>query len=567
MTTRTGHSFLNRSNRWHDAAFWGVLAVACTVFFVMNVLTTLKEDDLAYSLIEGQWTPIRSLLDVARSHANHFVDANGRTANLVAAIFCGLLGKTVFNVCNTLVFGLMAHLLSLLTTGRKSLMALAMFLAMVGTCYPVPGETMLWLDGSCNYMWAITLSLLLTAYLLRWQGTEPLNWGKALLLLFGAAMVAGSFNEATSFGFFGGWCLYYVMNRERLNRRAVIVLLGYLLGLLVIVASPGAWHRAASGDLVVNLGLADMLSSRWFIFKEKMWRFYLPVAALLAGVVALVWKGPRVLRNSPWASVFLCMALVMFALGVIHERAYAPLVTVTFVIVTIAAHWLTDRFPWLRLAAVAVCLGLAAYTGARGVRMLSAYKAYDEQTVSEIRQAPRQAILHERLFDGYSRFVKPMNYISSEFFAHEIIYCAYYDKDNVQFVNDSVYHRYHAGRLLDGAVRIPVKSDHPAMADTVMMVPGTDYMAVLLSADTIPHMPQTARYYMSDPTTAMDAHEQARRRNYALVTDYNPKGFYPILYQGRCWLIAPQPDSTVSRMVFPLDYSQSPTELTLTPIR
>ena len=267
-TTRHNSSFIPRYG--HDLAYWGLLVVACVVFLVMNMLTTFKEDDLAFSLIEGVWQPVDSLFDLCRSHCNHFVDSNGRTANLVAALFCGLLGKTVFNICNTLMFGLMAHLLSRLATGRRSVLALSMFLAMVGTCFPVPGETMLWLDGSCNYMWAITLSLLLALYLSR-EHTGELGWGRAILLML-ASFVVGSFNEATSFGFFAGWCLYYAFNRHLLNRRVVVALTGYLLGIMLIVASPGAWQRAASGDIMVNLGLADLLSSRWHIFSETISR-------------------------------------------------------------------------------------------------------------------------------------------------------------------------------------------------------------------------------------------------------------------------------------------------------
>lgn len=441
----TSYNSLLRSRRWHDIAYWGVLAVACAVFLLMNVLTTFKEDDLAFSLIEGVWKPIESLLDLCKSHCNHFVDSNGRTANLVASLFCGLLGKTAFNLCNALMFGLMAHMLSFLATGRRSLLALSMFLAMVGTCYPVPGETMLWLDGSCNYMWAITLSLVLALYLQR-QHHAQLGWGKTIALVV-AGFIAGSFNEATSFGFFAGWCLYYAFNRDRLDRRAIAVLTGYLLGILLIVASPGAWQRAA-GDLVLNLSVADMFSSRWHIFSEKMWRFYLPVAIPLVGVVAVIWKGWSSIKRYLWTYIFLCLVLVMFALGVIHERAYAPLVTVAFLIIAAAADWLLQRWQWARVAAVVVCLGLAAFTFARGIKMQDAYKAYDDQVVSEIRTAPRQAVLRERHFDGYSRFIKPMNYRSTDFFGHEVVYCGYYNKENVQFVSDSVYSRYHSGGYL-----------------------------------------------------------------------------------------------------------------------
>ena len=308
-------SVLDRHSRWHGVAYWAVLLGACAVFLVMNMLTTFKEDDMAFSLIEGEWTPVRSLLDVVRSHFNLFEHANGRTANLVAALFCALLGKTAFNVCNTVVFGLMAHLLSVLTTGRRSLLALSMFLVAVGTCYPVPGETMLWLDGSCNYMWAITLSLGFIGYLVRTH-EGPLGWGKALLLLV-VAFVAGSFNEATSWGLLLGLVAYYAVNRSRWNRRVLVALVGYALGVALIVASPGAWARAATGDIAVNMGIADLLHSRWYIFSEKMWRFYLPVVALLVGVAALVLRHGKTVKESPWTYIFVCLALVtlVFLLG------------------------------------------------------------------------------------------------------------------------------------------------------------------------------------------------------------------------------------------------------------
>ena len=229
------------------------------------------------------------------------------------------------------------------------------------------------------------------------------------------------------------------------------------------------------------------------------------------------------------------------------------------------AHAVLGKWPWARGGAIAVCLALAAFTAIRGIGVLSAYKAYDDQTVAEIHQAPDQAILLQRQFDGYSRFVKPMNYISTEFFGHEVVYCAYYGKDNVQFVSDSVYSRYHSGRLLDGASSLPMTSDHEALADSVWTFDGQDYMAILLHVDTIPHTPQTARYYMSLPSSDMTPAERQRRANYGLVTDYNPKGFYPLMYQGHCLLIAPLPDSSTSRLVFPLEYGSDPAELCLTP--
>lgn len=549
------------SRRYHDVAYWALMIAACAVFFAMNVMTTFKEDDMAYSLIEGVWTPIHSLLDALRSHVNHFADANGRTANLIAALFCGLLGKTLFNICNTIVFGFMAHLLSLLATGRRSLLVLAMFLAMVGTCYPVPGETMLWLDGSCNYMWAITLSLAVVWYLKQPRANKP-SWGKLVLLLL-AGIVAGSFNEATSFGFFAGLCLYYIFNSKRFDRTAAVLLAGYLLGILIIVASPGAWHRAADGGIVVNLGLADLLSSRWFIFQEKMWRFYIPTAAILVGLVALFWKGIKTVRQCVWTYIFLCLALAMLALGIVQERAYAALVTVGFIIIAIAADSILARWPWLRMAAVIVCLALAAFTAARGIKVLNHYREFDKTTVEEIKGSPQQAVLLKRQFPEYSRFIKPMNYNSADFFAHEVIYRAYYGKDNVQFVDDSIYTRYHDGRLLDGAISQNTESDRPNIIGVTHTFPDQDYMAIELLTDTLPCAFQTARCYQTTRSWENDSAERERRHNYGINIDYEPLGFYPLEYQGKRLLIFNRPDTTVTRITFPLDMKLNPTEATI----
>ena len=547
----------SRSGRWHDVAYWGLLVVAFAVMLVMNALTTFKEDDLAFTLIEGVWTPVRSFADLLLSHLTHYTGTNGRLAELVPEFFAGLLGKTAFNVCNALVFVLLAHLVSLLSTGRRSLLALSAFLAIVGTCYPVPGETMLWMAGSANYMWAITLSLLLVAAMKRAQG-KPMGWGKALLwLLFG--FVAGGFNEATSLGFLGGFLLYYAFNHRLLDRQVVVMMMGYALGIMLIVLSPGAWNRATT-DIALNLSPDDLLSSRWYIFMEKMWRFYLPVLALIVGICLLMMRRGRIVMRSLWTYVLLCLAAVMFALGLNHERAYAPLVTVAAIIVIMAADGLlTGRWRRLRLAAIVVALGLSVFTYARGIKVLNQYKAYNEQVEREISESSRQAVLRERQFDGYSRFIKLMNYTSTNYFAHEVIYRAYYNKENVQFVSDSVYVRFHEGRLLDGAQELSVKFDKPDVAAAVYTFADQDYIAVLLKGKSLPCTFQTARYY-AHTDDAIDPEEAQRRKDYGINIDYEPRGFYPLEYQGKCCLISASLGAGDHKVVFPMNLPPDPKE-------
>lgn len=537
------------AGRWHELAYWGLLLLACAVMLVMNIWTPFKEDDMSFALIAGG-----SLHDIWQSQVDHFMTSNGRFSDVVATLFCAFLGKQAFNVCNTLVFGLLAHLVVTLGTGRRSVMALSMFLALVGCCFPVPGQTLLFVAGSCNYLWAVTASLLLVRYL-RCRHDGALGWGRGLLLLLGA-LIAGNFNEATSFGFFGGLCLYYAVNRRELESRAVVALTGYLLGILLIVASPGAWHRAAQGGIVVGLSLPEMLSSRWHIFVEKAWRYVSPWLAAAVGLVALLWRGLVALRRHVWAFVLPCLALVLFALGVLQERAYTALTVVGFIIVAMAADSLLGLRPWWRVAVTAVSLALAAYTLSHALRQVRDYKAYEDAVTIALREAPREAILRESRYPGSSRFVTPMPYVSSGYFVRENIYCAYYGKDNVQFVSDSVYNRYHQGRLLDGAVQVPVVTDRPDLFGPMYAFPGQDYVVLLVKGGRLPFSSQQARYYLRGD--AMTAAERGYRHRYGLETGFTPHGFYPLHYQGQHLLVFAPMDSTVSRVVFPVDGTREP---------
>lgn len=550
------------NTRWHDAIYWGLLLLLGAAFMVMNCLTTLKEDDMLFSLIEGEWTPLHTIADALRSLRYHYLNTNGRLADVVPVFFCALAGKAAFNVCNTLVFIAMLHLLSMVATGRRSLLVVAMFAAVVGTCYPVPGETMLWIAGSAGYMWAITGSLALVHYLLR-QHQRPPGCGESIAL-FICALIAGGFNEATSFGFLGGLCAFYAVNRNRVDRRAAIALAGYLLGLAIIVASPGAWQRVAAGGIAVDKPLGELLASRLFIFNEKMWRLLTPIAAALVGITALVMRRGNDVRRCVWTYIGLALVLEVFALGMIHERVYAPLATVAFIIVAMVTHAVTRRWLWSRAAMIAVAMGLVVFTYSRGIKILRQYQQYNDTTVDEIIAAPSQAVLRQRSFDTYSRFIKPVNYISTNFFAHEVVYCAYYDKENVQFVNDSIYNRYHEGRLLDGAIPLPLASDRPDLTGSIYIHQGRDYMTVELKTDTFPHSFQTARYYLSSPNQGLSPQERQRRANYGLDNEYDPKGFFPLRYQGHILLVLPTPARAVTRIVIPLGIEPSDGEVTLT---
>ncbi len=512
---------------------------------------------MLHSLVIGDLTHVRSLGDLLHSYWNKFFITNGRTSDMVAELFCGLLGKPLFNVFNALMFGLLAHVVSLLATGHRSLLAQTMLYACIGTCYPVPGETMLWLAGSCNYLWTITASLWLLYYMLNHSHRQLTWWQQVLLVLW--AMLAGAGNEAMSFGFFGGMVLYYVFNRRQVDRVVLVAMSGYLLGVLLIVASPAAWERASDGGIVVDMPLMALLQSRCYIIGEKMLHFMVPIAAILLGVVALIWKGVKSFRKSVWPYLLVMLTLVVFVLGLNPERPYAPMVTVSLIGVVIVADRLMRRCRLLRLAAIVLCLAIGAYTFARGVIVLRDYKQHDEQVVNEIRSAPSQVILRECPYKGYSRFLYPLPMKSDWFFPNEYTWRAYFDKENVQFVSDSVYERFHSGRLLDGAVEMPFTSNRPAVVGKLVAFPDQDYMLMPLQLDTLPTAYQVGMAFWNDTAQALSSEEQAYRRQHALMSKSDPFGYYPLRYDGKVLMVLPLMSDKVARMEILLDYAGNET--------
>ncbi len=547
------------ATRWHEAAYWGLMLVICILFYVMNCWTSFKEDDMEFSLLHDA-----GFMDFLRAQYDHYMTSNGRCADFFATLFCAYLGKPLFNVVNTLMFAAMAHLVSLLSTGRRSVLVLAMFIAYVGLWFPVPGQTMLFVAGSCNYMWAIVASLLMVYLLRKYSRQTHLGKGKTILLIL-LAFIAGNFNEATSFGFFGGMMLYYLFNRTEVNRTVVLVLLSYLAGLIVIVGSPAAWQRASS-SVVVDLSFKELLMSRAYIFTTMMIRIVAPTLAILVGFVMLLKKSIRPLRQCLWTYVLPCLMLLMIALGYLYDRAYAPMATVGFIILAMVIDNLTtQRRPEVRLAVIILCLAVSALFYPPRMKVLRDLKLFEDRIASDIAQAPSQAVLHEYFFGGSSPFATPLRYSSRDYFNRESTYRAYFGKENVQFVSDSVYARYHEGRLLDGAKPLPMESDRPEIAETVLGIPGQNYMVILVKGDTLPASTQQSIFHLKSQEIALSPQEIEGRKRLGIDTDFVPHGYYPLYYQGHQLLILPCIDRTVSHITIQLDYTGELGELTLTP--
>lgn len=541
-------------------AYWVAIAAATAVFALMSALTTLKDDDIIYTFIDNSGgVPMTSLADVVRSHASHFFTTNGRFANFLAQLFCGLLGKAAFDVCNAAVFALMLHLTAAIATGgRRPAVIVALAFAFVMLSFPNPGETMMWLTGSINYLWAVAATLALWWWLRRNLHRRLGAWRCVALLV--ASAVAGNMNEATSFGFFTGMALWVALDRSRITRATVVAMAGYLAGIAVIVASPGAWERLDDGGTIVGgMGLVQALVQRLYITGGRSALYVFPALMVVwAAACLLRLRFTARLRGAVSSDVWCVFAgslLWMLLLGVNRSRAFTFYAVVSFIgIAAVAWRAVDGRRRWQQWATAAL-VAVSIWPAAKAIGVLWRFRAYDREVKAQIAAAPSQAVIEASVFREANRFLMPVCYYSPNYYIYNTYYCYYFHKSNVQFLPPNVLRRYRSGHMLEGArPMVQLHSSMPAVASTVYEFPGEDFAVVPLSS---PRYTTTMRIGARITTASgLDAKEMQRRYMLGLGTDSSPINTYHVVCRGRAYLVLPALPPTVTSVTLPLPHAQ-----------
>ena len=238
--------FTYEARRWLRITIFVVIAAVCAAFFyAFNLQTALIADDYNYRFIFGTANQrVEHIFDIIESMRAHYHTMNGRLIlHSLTQLFL-LWGKPVFNVVNTVGYLLFTGLIywHCKGTGRHSPALYFGVHLMVWFFIPVYGQTMLWVDGSANYMWGSILRLAaLLPLRLHVQAARPAagSWWW-LLLSIPAGVIAGWTNENSGAAFLvivGLFLLYNRANKGRIPRWAVGMLAGAAVGFAVMIAA------------------------------------------------------------------------------------------------------------------------------------------------------------------------------------------------------------------------------------------------------------------------------------------------------------------------------------------
>lgn len=239
------------------------------VMFTFNCMTPLVADDFNYSFSWATDQRITSFSDILPSLEVHRDYTNGRVFSHGFAFLFLLLPKLIFNVINAfnavVIACIYIHICRLFVSDCNKAFPIAVFsLLMLWNFTPAFGQIFLWLDGACNYSWAITFLLVfLIPFISEYfdRSYKP-NIPVAIIMVF-EAFVAGAYSESGSISsIFIAICLLVLMLifKKKFSGLLWCNLLSACLGFVYMMWAPsmklghrGKFSLSAVADIINSI--------------------------------------------------------------------------------------------------------------------------------------------------------------------------------------------------------------------------------------------------------------------------------------------------------------------------
>lgn len=220
--------------------YWGYLTIIGVLFLFLNHYTPLSDDDFHYCYIYGTDTHITTIKDILQSQYIHYMQMNGRfITHFLVQLFDGIIGKTIFNICNSICFIIFLHLITITVSTNKKQYFFVLTMIIIFLIYIIPEfrYPFLWMSGACNYLWT---AVLLLTYNKLFQYDIP---NKYIPLLFIYSFICGWTHEGFIIGLLFGYTLYLLINKDKFTKSRQYQLIGLLCGALFLLLSPGSFKR------------------------------------------------------------------------------------------------------------------------------------------------------------------------------------------------------------------------------------------------------------------------------------------------------------------------------------
>ena len=252
-----------------------LIIVLLSVFgfiYVFNYNTEFVTDDFIYQYVFENRFPttssrlISNPLEIFESMANHWRLWGGRVTVHFLLQFAFMLGRTFFDIFNSIMFvvlGIMIYL-HIVNDKKIKIPLLITIYAVIFLFVPQPGSTILWKSGSANYLWSSVLMLIMTLIFKKHFDNEDSIKDTSLnaILLFLYGLFIGCANENSGCALIVAIILFiiaYKIKYKNIPKWCYYALTGTVASYIFLLLSPGNYIRTQEMYPGVKYGLTNLV--------------------------------------------------------------------------------------------------------------------------------------------------------------------------------------------------------------------------------------------------------------------------------------------------------------------
>ena len=327
----------------------GISVIIALFIFVLNCLTLYCADDYSYQYNLADGTSVNNIVDIFRALYDHYFVQSGRIFSHFFAYLFLWLPKPIFNIVNALMFlvqMLLVYKMSKAESSKHNIIIFLLIFAVIWVFEPSFGQVNLWVDGSCNYLFAIVFSLLFFASFVK-EMREEMNNSKVKAVLWCLfSFMVGGYSENLSFCVIFGCILILIWNKfiEKRNwtKLAILKIVFALGGYAFMVFAPSTANKQA---------MAFSISGYLYNFKEIVYTYYdefrIPLVVWVGAFVIAIYtklKKEKLFLSAVCVAVSICSCLICMVAKYLSGRSMAGSLVFLVLAIMILAYdiWETN---------------------------------------------------------------------------------------------------------------------------------------------------------------------------------------------------------------------------------
>ena len=433
----------NFINAFQRKDLLAIILSACVYVLLASQSLPLSDDDFGYRFHQATGEVITSFSDLISSNTFGYTHVNGRfLAHVFIQLFLAWDLHWLFILASACAFILLIS--SILYLFKRNLPS-AFNIQHSLLIYPLFFLIAFWplMATSCygsvamniNYLWTAAISTFFLSIYMHVSEDSPTysTWKNIALFIFG--LVCGSWQESFGIGIGGAICLYHLFHLRSTNKSTYYLIIGYGIGLCLLIFAPGNFVRATTEsvggfigmkrliyqtiqlckhypfvDIWLGIGvlslIIDTAKKNYFAFIKSNWLFF--TAALIAFIFTLYTIATGMYQGT-WQLTILGVIDTILMLNFL--KTYLPKVV-------------ESRTFW-SIALVSMCLFVGVTYRYRHVLKVEK-QAFVEEFLSQ---------KSDTAYDGKLQYVIQHSIPTYSNFIYEHtcdMYCCFYDKETLQ---------------------------------------------------------------------------------------------------------------------------------------